>query len=99
MKERLLLFLSLLLTSPFLSAQMSWSYSGSSKINFISNFPDCTTGGVNCCHASKLYAAKIFSTNGHTYAIDANGNGYSYNEYPTNTWTAHPEWGVVYGLQ
>ena len=54
---------------------------------------------MNCWHASNLLAAKIFSTNGHTYAIDSTGRGYSYNDYPTNTWTAHPEWGTVYALQ
>jgi hypothetical protein len=82
--------------------QMSASGSGASTMSLISNFTDCLT--VSCFHLTAkapLVAAQIYSTNDHTLAVDTNGQGYSYNDYgqsPANTWTAHPEWGVVYGL-
>jgi len=98
---RLLICLLLLTWLPSLAVAQAMSATGSGSWGqaIISNFPDCSTGGVNCWHASKLQASSVFSVNGQTYAIDSSGNGYSYADYPTNAWTAHPEWGQVYALQ
>jgi len=97
MRNRLALTIPLLAAMSMWAQMASYSYSGSSSIRLISNFTDCAT--VNCWHASMLLATQIYSTNGKTYAIDTTNTGYLYTDYPSNTWTAHPEWGQVYALQ
>lgn len=106
MSKQILLFL---LSCAFLSpgsaiAQMqaaSTYYSGSSSYSMVSNFANCT-GTAVCWHtmsaSAGLNAAQVYAGNGHVLAINASGLGYIYNDYPTNTWTPHSEWGTVYEL-
>jgi hypothetical protein len=100
MKRLTLLIGCLILLAISASAQsMSSSGSGNWSIAAVSNFTDCSTGGLNCWHASHVMASKVFSdAAGLAYAIDSNNVGYAFSDYPTNMWNSHPEWGSVYEL-
>lgn len=112
-KKLLLMFVPLFLASlawgqhdmhmmamPGMPQSSSMSSTGQINIKpagWASHLSDCAST-LNCWYNTHQSGVYVSSRNHVRIVVDANNLGWTYNE-ASRTWTSHPEWGTVYGVQ